>query len=192
MAKSVTFGFDIFPICLPKVAITDENKWKGLPATITGYGSKTGVDTSTLHYAKLSVLEHQVCTRKHYDDLIASNTEESMELQERVRVFLSEEKFTSELICSMASTEELGTCPGDSGGPLVHYNEESGMNFQIGVVFGSLQVKFRHYCLVTLDLKNIFRYCVCLPNFEYMSFLYSNCGQVLLFRAPSSSFKTLF
>jgi secreted trypsin-like serine protease len=154
--KSVTFGFDIFPICLPKVAITDENKWKGLPATITGYGSKTGVDTSTLHYAKLSVLEHQDCTKKHYDDLIASNTEESMELQERVQVFLSEEKFTSELICSMASKEVLGTCPGDSGGPLVHYNEKNGMNFQIGVVFGSLQVKFRHYCLVRLDLKKNF------------------------------------
>mgnify|MGYP001157531681 FL=1 len=119
LVESVTFGFDIFPICLPKVAITNENKWKGLPATITGYGSKTGVDTSTLHYAKLSVLEHQVCTRKHYDDLIASNTEESMELQERVQVFLSEEKFTSELICSMASIEELGSCPGDSGGPLM-------------------------------------------------------------------------
>ena len=151
------------------------------------YGSKTGVDTSTLHYAKLSVLEHQDCTNKHYDDLIASNTEESIELQERVRGFLSEEKFTSELICSMASTEELGTCPGDSGGPLVHYNEKNGMNFQIGVVFGSLQVNFRHYCLVTLDLKN--RYCVCHPNFEYLSFLYFNCRQVLLFRAPSSSFK---
>ena len=139
--KSVTFGFDIFPICLPKVAITDENKWKGLPATITGYGSKTGVDTSTLHYAKLSVLEHQDCTKKHYDDLIASNTEESMKLQEKVRGFLSEEKFTSELICSMASKEELGTCPGDSGGPLVHYNPANDRNFQIGVVFGSLQVR---------------------------------------------------
>ena len=105
------------------------------------YGSKTGVDSSTLHYAKLSVLEHQDCTKKHYDDLIASNTEESMKLQEKVQGFLSEEKFTSELICSMASKEELGTCPGDSGGPLVHYNPANDMNFQIGVVFGSLQVR---------------------------------------------------
>ena len=148
LTKSVTFGFDIFPICLPKLAITDENKWKGLPATMSGYGSKTGTQTqcsesnsATLHYAKLSVLEHQDCTKKHYDDLIASNSEESMKLQEKVRDILSEEKFTSELICSLASSEELGTCPGDSGGPLVHYNEENGMNFQIGVVFGSLQVR---------------------------------------------------
>ena len=47
-------------------------------------------------------------------------------------------KITSELLCTIASTETLGTCPGDSGGPLVHYDEDTDKNFQIGVVFGSL------------------------------------------------------
>ena len=57
----------------------------------------------------------------------------------KVNQFLSKDKITSELLCSIASSEELGTCPGDSGGPLIYYNQDTDKNLQIGIVFGSLQ-----------------------------------------------------
>ena len=139
LKKNVVFTFDIFPVCLPKKANIDVNKWKGLPATMSGYGSKTGDNSpAKLHYSSLTILEHQDCTKRHYDDLKASNSEESDKFRGKVKSFLSKEKITNELICSLAATEELGTCPGDSGGPLVHYNQEDFLNFQVGVVYGSL------------------------------------------------------
>jgi len=139
LKKNVVFTFNIFPVCLPKKANIDVNKWKDLPATMSGYGSKTGDNSpAKLHYSPLTILKQQDCTKRYYDDLKASNSEESEELRGKVKSFLSREKITNELICSLAATEELGTCPGDSGGPLVHYNQEDFLNFQVGVVYGSL------------------------------------------------------
>ena len=57
----------------------------------------------------------------------------------KVKQFLSKEKITNELLCSIASSEELGTCPGDSGGPLIYYDQDADKNLQIGIVYGSLQ-----------------------------------------------------
>ena len=47
----------------------------------------------------------------------------------------------------------------------------------------SQDLKFRHYCLTTLDLKNLprtfDRYCVSHPNFECLMLLYFECGWIL-------------
>ena len=57
----------------------------------------------------------------------------------KVKQFLSKGEITNELLCSIASSEELGTCPGDSGSPLVYYDQDADKNLQIGIVYGSLQ-----------------------------------------------------
>ena len=57
----------------------------------------------------------------------------------KVNTFLSEDlKITKELMCTIATAGQLGTCPGDSGGPLVIHDQETDANIQIGAVFGSL------------------------------------------------------
>ena len=57
----------------------------------------------------------------------------------KVKQFLSKGEITNELLCSIASSEELGTCPGDSGGPLIYYDQDADKNMQIGIVYGSLE-----------------------------------------------------
>ena len=72
-------------------------------------------------------------------------------LKTRVNSTLSyDRKITSELLCTIASTEELGTCPGDSGGPLVHYDQDTDTNVQIGIVFGSLTGNDRSCLIFTI------------------------------------------
>ena len=53
--------------------------------------------------------------------------------------FLTEDlKITKELICTIATAGQLGTCPWDSGGPLGLYDKEANKNVEIGTVFVSL------------------------------------------------------
>ena len=63
------FDFSYFPICLPKIPNANPNKHRGKPATITGYGSKTGSSTHQLHFAPLTVLDNESCSKRHFADL---------------------------------------------------------------------------------------------------------------------------
>ena len=54
--RNVKFEFKIFPVCLPNLATIERDSRKGQIATVSGYGSKVGSSTSTLHYASLNVL----------------------------------------------------------------------------------------------------------------------------------------
>ena len=124
----------MFPICLPKQAQMVDN-WKGQSVAVTGYGSKTGREASTIHYAQVEVLEQKGCVEKHFDDLTG---EKFSEQRSQVKTFLSDEiKITNELICTISRSESLGSCPGDSGGPLTIYDDKINRFVLIGAVRGS-------------------------------------------------------
>ena len=53
---------------------------------ISDYGSKTGEDSSTIHYATLSVLDQQDCTNKH--NISATDSEDSKALIDKGGLFL--------------------------------------------------------------------------------------------------------
>ena len=53
---------------------------------ISGYGSKTGEDSSSIHYATLSVLDQQDCTNKH--NISATDSEDSKALIDKGGLFL--------------------------------------------------------------------------------------------------------
>ena len=124
----------VFPICLPKKAQMVDN-WKGQPVVVTGYGSKTGRESSTIHYAQVEVLEQKECDKKHFDDLTG---EQFAERRNQVQTFLSNEmKITNELLCTISRSESLGSCPGDSGGPLSIYDDKIKRFVLLGAVRGS-------------------------------------------------------
>ena len=53
------------------------------------------------------------CEEKHYDNLEESNSEIDKDLREKVNLILdSEKKISTEIICTRATIEDLGTCPG--------------------------------------------------------------------------------
>ena len=111
------------------------DNWKGQPVVVTGYGSKTGRESSTIHYAQVEVLEQDKCVKKHFDDLTG---EEFENRRNQVQRFLSKEMMiTNELLCTISRTETLGSCPGDSGGPLTIYDEKIERFVLIGAVRGS-------------------------------------------------------
>ena len=129
-----TYYTNIFPICLPKQAKIVDN-WKGQPVVVTGYGSKTGRESSTIHYAQVEVLEQKECDKKHFDDLTG---EQFAERRNQVQTFLSNEmKITNELLCTISRSESLGSCPGDSGGPLSIYDDKIKRFVLLGAVRGS-------------------------------------------------------
>jgi len=131
------FSFTIHPICLPKMANMDIDNLKNVPATISGYGSRSGKDTSNIHFAPLTIMGQQECQEKHYDELETSDDQNDQDLWSEVQSILDYEKRISrELICTKATLEELGTCRGDSGGPLII--EDNNRHIQVGIVYGSL------------------------------------------------------
>jgi len=131
------FSFTIHPICLPKMANMDIDSLKNVPATISGYGSRSGKGTSNIHFAPLTIMGQQECQEKHYDELETSDDQNDQDLWSEVQSILDYEKRISrELICTKATLEELGTCRGDSGGPLII--EDNNRHIQVGIVYGSL------------------------------------------------------
>ena len=52
---------------------------------ISGYGSKTKEDSSSIHYATLSVLDQQDCTNKH--NISVSDSEDSEALIDKGSLF---------------------------------------------------------------------------------------------------------
>ena len=113
MDKPVTFSFTIHPICLPKVPNTDMDSIKNIPATLSGYGSKSGETSTVIHYSPLTIMEQKECEVRHFVDLKTSNSEFGQALWRQVQLILdSERKISNELLCTKAPIEELGTCPG--------------------------------------------------------------------------------
>ena len=83
-----------------------------LPATLSGYGSKTSKTSSRIHYSSLLIIDRKKCEERHYE-LETSTNENDLALWENVNViFDSEKRVSSEIICTETSIEELGTCPG--------------------------------------------------------------------------------
>ena len=106
-------AFDIQPICLPKVAVASIDNMKNFPSVITGYGSASTKSSSLIHFAPLTIIGNEECTKKHYDNLEASNSEIDMALREQVNLILdSQKKISSQIVCTRAPIEDLGTCPG--------------------------------------------------------------------------------
>merc|ERR1711935_493420 len=135
--KPLIFSFTIHPICLPKMANTDIDNLKNVPATISGYGSQPGKDTSNIHFAPLTIMGQQECEVKHYDELETSDDKNNQALWSEVQSILDYEKRISrELVCTKATLEDVGTCRGDSGGPLII--EDNNRHIQVGIVYGSL------------------------------------------------------
>ena len=95
--------------------------WK-LQDTITSFWNFltfSGKSSSLIHYAALTIIGNDECQEKHYDNLEASDSEIDRELRENVNLILvSEKKISSEIICTRAPIEDLGTCPG--GYKIIH------------------------------------------------------------------------
>ena len=80
---------------------------------ISGYGSASTKSSSLIHFAPLTIIGNEECTKKHYDNLEASNSEIDMALREQVNLILdSQKKISSQILCTRAPIEDLGTCPG--------------------------------------------------------------------------------
>ena len=115
LERQVTFSYFIHPICLPKMANTDVDNMKNVPATISGYGSKSGQDSSKIHFAPLTIMDQKECEKKHYDELkiSASKNDYDQALWSKVQLILdTQKKISKEIICTKATLEEVGTCPG--------------------------------------------------------------------------------
>ena len=139
MDKPVTFSFTIHPICLPKVPNTDIDSVQNIPATLSGYGSKSGETSTVIHYSPLTIMRQKECEELMFD-LKTSNSEFGQDLWRKAESILdSERKISNELICTKAPIEELGTCPGDSGSSLIMEDPDSKRQVQIGIVYGSLE-----------------------------------------------------
>ena len=83
------------------------------PSVISGYGSASTKSSSLIHFAPLTIIGNEECTKKHYDNLEASNAEIDMALREQVNLILdSQKKISSQILCTRAPIEDLGTCPG--------------------------------------------------------------------------------
>ena len=113
LERQVTFSYFIHPICLPKMANTDVDNMKNVPATISGYGSKSGQDSSKIHFAPLTIMGQEECEKKHFDELKISADINDQELWSQVQFILdTQKKISKEIICTKATLEEVGTCPG--------------------------------------------------------------------------------
>ena len=113
MDKPVEFSFTVHPICLPKKPNTDIDSIKNIPATLSGYGSKSGKTSTVIHYSPLTIMGQKECEERHFVDLKTSNSEFGQALWRQVQLILdSERKISNELVCTKAPIEELGTCPG--------------------------------------------------------------------------------
>ena len=67
--------------------------------------------SNSCQYPLMNYLDE--CEEKHYDNLEESNSEIDKDLREKVNLILdSEKKISTEIICTRATIEDLGTCPG--------------------------------------------------------------------------------
>ena len=83
------------------------------PSVVSGYGSASTKRSSLIHFAPLTIIGNEECTKKHYDNLEASNSEIDKALREQVNLILdSQKKISSQIVCTRAPIEDLGTCPG--------------------------------------------------------------------------------
>jgi hypothetical protein len=83
------------------------------PSVISGYGSASTKRSSLIHFAPLTIIGNEECTKKHYDNLETSNSEVDMALRDQVKLILdSQKKISSQIVCTRAPIEDLGTCPG--------------------------------------------------------------------------------
>ena len=104
--KPVEPSFEIHPICIPKKPNDNIANRVGVQAWLSGYGSNYGEISTDIHYAKLAIMGQKDCENKHYGNL-------DVNLRNNVQLILnSEKKISSEILCTKASIEELGTCPG--------------------------------------------------------------------------------
>ena len=112
--KPVEPSFEIHPICIPKKPNDNIANRVGVQAWLSGYGSNYGEISTDIHYAKLAIMGQKDCGNKHYSNLDdATNSEINRSLRDNVQLILnSEKKISSEILCTKASIEELGTCPG--------------------------------------------------------------------------------
>ena len=76
---------------------------RSLPATLAGFGSKTGRSgrsESVIHYVPLTIMGHKECNEKHYDELETSDSEYVQALRTKVALILNlEKKISKELLC---------------------------------------------------------------------------------------------
>ena len=133
--------------------------WK-LPDTVTSFWNFltfSGKSSSLIHYAALTIIGNDECQEKHYDNLEASDSEIDRELRENVNLILvSEKKISSEIICTRAPIEDLGTCPG--GYKIIH-PKQSGLYFWIPFskyVFSKYWKKFWITYTVNFRFKEVF------------------------------------
>ena len=111
--KPVEPSFEIHPICIPQKANDNIANRVGVQAWLSGYGSNYGEISTDIHYAKLAIMGQNDCENKHYSNLDTSGSEFTQNLRNNVQLILnSEKKIASEILCTKASIEELGTCPG--------------------------------------------------------------------------------
>ena len=106
MDKPVTFSFTIHPICLPKVPNTDMDSIKNIPATLSGYGSKSGETSTVIHYSPLTIMRQKECEDLMFD-LKTSNSEFGQDLWRKAQSILdSERKISNELIWIWSSIKK--------------------------------------------------------------------------------------
>ena len=137
--KIIEPSFEIHPICIPKKANDDIANRVGVQAWVSGYGSKPEKKSTDIHYAKLAIMGQKDCENKHYGNLDTPDSEFTRKLRNNVKLILnSVKKIASEILCTRASIEELGTCPGGC--------KIDNMFLQIIIIF-DLEVDIRRFNL---------------------------------------------
>ena len=144
------------------------------PSVVSGYGSASTKRSSLIHFAPLTIIGNEECTKKHYDNLEASNSEIDKALREQVKLILdSQKKISSQIVCTRAPIEDLGTCPGG-------YKIKKTLNMFLNRIYKSVFQNFIFVSLFQSVFVNrevaLFTLGMSIPELNYLLYYYGKTG----------------